>query len=514
MKETLASRPPEMPHDPATRSTLHDALPITLLTLAGLGVLSAIGHLAAPGPRAPSVVGAVMATPLPPSTAPDEPGDVRREDVRLTLRGLVVEATVRSPASTGAHPAMVLVHGAGRAHRSALADQAEAFARRGVVTLVADKRSSGYSFTNRDFDLLADDALVALAHLRTRPDVDPRRVGLWGSSEGGWIVPLAAVRSDAVAFAILVSAPTMSPLRQSMWVVDDRLRAFHAPSGVRSLASRFLSRGRFNYLHHDPAAVLRRVRQPVLGMFGERDRAMPVSECVRDLTAALEQGGNRHVAVHVYPNADHGIRTPDGRLADGYVDALVAWVHGLPGGGATPPDGPVAGAVPSDQVAAPHPVMDPWYGGDAAHGLAFTVAAGGLLAGPVASRVARRRGSGASTRHDGERSPWPDVRQSLRRTGRLAVGLVVLLHIVGGLAIGLALAGVAPGALAVGWLAARAAAVAAVALAAVSVTLVGAALRSGWRPSPPERATLVGTFGSTCVLLLTGAYWGLFDVGW
>ena len=46
--------------------------------------------------------------------------------------------------------------------------------------------------------------------LRAREDVDPERVGLWGISQAGWIMTVAAARSDALAFVIVTSGATIS----------------------------------------------------------------------------------------------------------------------------------------------------------------------------------------------------------------------------------------------------------------------------------------------------------------
>lgn len=57
----------------------------------------------------------------------------------------------------------------------------------GIVAIVYDKRTAGYSLTNRSFPALADDAVAAADVLRSWPGVDPDRVRLLGRSEGGWV---------------------------------------------------------------------------------------------------------------------------------------------------------------------------------------------------------------------------------------------------------------------------------------------------------------------------------------
>src|ERR687897_587767 len=95
---------------------------------------------------------------------------------------------------SGSRAAMALIHGSGPGPRELRRADAEAFAREGIVTLIYDKRTEGYSESGlgeRSYELLAQDALAAVRALRAHPEGDPGAVGLWGRSEGGWVGPLA-----------------------------------------------------------------------------------------------------------------------------------------------------------------------------------------------------------------------------------------------------------------------------------------------------------------------------------
>jgi uncharacterized protein len=65
-------------------------------------------------------------------------------------------------------------------------------------------KSTG-DFNKQHFVDRAEESLAAVRFLCERPDVRPDRVGLWGHSQGGMVAPLAASRSDKVAFVIQVS---------------------------------------------------------------------------------------------------------------------------------------------------------------------------------------------------------------------------------------------------------------------------------------------------------------------
>nr|ANY57981.1 hypothetical protein [uncultured bacterium] len=321
-----------------------------LLSVVAAGAVAALGGLGSaltpswqrPGIRGAAGFGDLPPTPMPP-VAPEDPRAPVTTEVTVPVDGTALSATVHAPSGGGRHPAVVLVHGGGPATRAALTDQADRLARSGIVALVYDKRTVGYSFARRDYGLLADDAVALARLLRGRPDVDPQRTGLWGVSEGGWVVPLAAAREPGLSFVILVNAPTMTPGAQLGWAIDDRLRRGHAPAGARRLAARAMAMGGTGYTDHDPLPGLRGITQPVLALYGAEDRAVPPAQSARILLDAVAAP----CTVRFFPGADHGMRV-DGRYADGYHDTMVAWINGLPGTAVST----VAGSVPTQVEAA------------------------------------------------------------------------------------------------------------------------------------------------------------------
>ena len=440
-------------------------------------------------------------------------GPIGREEVRISARDTGLDGTVLAPRELGRHPAVVFVHGAGRGSRVALIDQAEYLARAGIVTLVYDKRTVEYSFANRDFDLLADDALAAVGLLRERPDVNPDRVGLWGVSEGGWVVPIAVTRSSDVAFVILVSAPNVSPQSQAAWVFDDHLRRIAAPEGLRQLMVGSLSMGEFNYSHHNPVPALRQVRQPVLAVYGTGDRAIPVVQSSRVLVQALTDGGNAAYTIRFFEDADHDVRVGGG-FAPGYLQTVANWVGGLPMSAEPSPRAQIAGAAPVQAFRAVEPPIPPSYGTAAALLGAFGVAAAGYLAGPTAAGLARlRRGRGPND--PVVSAQWSQIRRTLRWAAVGGITSVVLTSLLIGLVVALVLLEAGTRSLAQGgWLVARSGAVIAVVAEVAAVETTVRSVRSGWRPSPAQAAALIGAIGGSGVVLLVGAYLGVFAPRW
>jgi uncharacterized protein len=129
--------------------------------------------------------------------------------------GVTLAGTLTSPSTPGPHPAVVLISGSGpqdrdetiAGHRPFLV-LADRLTRSGITVLRYDDRGFQKSTgnfqraTTRDF---VTDALAACDFLKSRPDVDAKRIGLIGHSEGGLVAPTAAVASDDVAFIVLLA---------------------------------------------------------------------------------------------------------------------------------------------------------------------------------------------------------------------------------------------------------------------------------------------------------------------
>jgi alpha/beta superfamily hydrolase len=107
---------------------------------------------------------------------------------------------------------------------------ADHFARNGIATLIYDKRGVGAStgkWAEAGFDDLAGDALAGLGYLQSRGDIRPRQIGLWGSSQAGWVMAKATSLSKQIAFIISVSAAGSgyTVAQQELYNVETEMRA-------------------------------------------------------------------------------------------------------------------------------------------------------------------------------------------------------------------------------------------------------------------------------------------------
>jgi alpha-beta hydrolase superfamily lysophospholipase len=145
----------------------------------------------------------------------DEAMPDTHEEVVFSNKNVTLAGTLTLPRISGRHPAVVLLHGSGPLNR----DQeifgmkpfwiiAEHLTRRGIAVLRYDSRGVGgssgapYQFTLQD---VAEDALAAIRYLKTRNEINPAQIGLFGQSQGAVVAPLAAPRSEDAAFIICLA---------------------------------------------------------------------------------------------------------------------------------------------------------------------------------------------------------------------------------------------------------------------------------------------------------------------
>jgi dienelactone hydrolase len=489
----------------------------SLVTVLGLGLL---GSVAGPGwsPRS-------LETTIVPQTADVSiGGDVVTDPVgtyavestlvQVELDGATVAAEVTAPAAESPagepperHPAVLFLHGAGTGRHTGFRETARALASSGVVAMVPDKRLDTYTTRERDYPAMAEDYLASLEVLRTRPDVDPDRVGVYGESEGCWIAPIAAATSPHVAFLIQVSAPVVSPRQQAAFATDAYLRNVGVPAALLRAIPRGIGSqvpgGGFEYADFDVRPYQRAVTQPTLIVYGTADASMPTIQGTEVMIDDLAAAGNTAYTVRYFAEANHGIRV-DGELVPEFLDVLARWIQGLPETARAEPR--IAGDQPEQRFVA-DPVERPrWYADGDMLVAGLQTALGAIVVGPVLWAGARL------LRRPRNRLPSPLARWMTV----LAVSTVATLAF-----FGVYLARVARLALDYqtdpvfvhgGWLAVQLLGIATAALFVTSVARVvsagraGRLARTGWT----GLLTIAGVHVGCFVLLLVAAYWGVF----
>ncbi len=271
-----------------------------------------------------------------------------REDLTIASGEVALAGTLVGGSSPGRRPALLLLHGSGPDGRENpyYGILAEAFARRGFVVLIYDKRGSGQSagdWRSVPFGALVDDAVAAMRTLRVHPTVDSTRVGIWGGSEGAGIAPEVADRVPGTAFLILQSMSGVTFGEQYLHQAahefrgnpDDsaavlrlqRLKIEYARAGtgwteyeaaVRAAAGQPYApyaspatsdnwwwawyRTKMDY---SPGPALEQIRIPVLAVWGGADPLIPVAESRAAVLAARREAGVAGDSLLVIEGASH-----------------------------------------------------------------------------------------------------------------------------------------------------------------------------------------------------------------
>jgi pimeloyl-ACP methyl ester carboxylesterase len=281
----------------------------------------------------------------------DEEGALRRAertpDSPLALRQLAIadaevplSGTLFLPVGAETVPAAVLIHGSGASDRDNLwyVHLARYLATNGIAVFLPDKRGTGQSggeWRTASFEDFAGDTLAAVRAVAARPEVDEGRIGVVGISQGGWIAPLVANRSEDVRFVVNLSGAAVRPVDQLRHETRQTLGQAGVPGWLASLlvpyAAAFPKHRRAEWWQKngefDPEPHWRASRQPALVVYGrgdERDN-VPVAESVAVFERiARDRPG---LTVRVFEGVGHGLYDAETRVIDaGFLDTLSGWI--------------------------------------------------------------------------------------------------------------------------------------------------------------------------------------------
>lgn len=302
---------------------------------------------------------------------PIKPYPYYEEEVEFknTKAGVTLAGTLTLPKKEGLFPVVVLISGSGPQNRDeelmghkpflVLSDY---LTKNGIAVLRFDDRGTASSTgdfktaTTPDF---ASDVEAGVAYLKTRKEIDKKKIGLIGHSEGGIIAPMVAVNSKDISFIVLLAGTGIPGdqlllLQQSLIgkasgtsdeilkkarainfdVFDlivkskstDQLKVDMASYFKRILAEKenaFMLQGMpeddfvklqvsqttspwmLYFIKYNPAIALEKVKCPVLAVNGEKDLQVPPKENLEAIKNALKKGGNKKVTAIELPGLNH-----------------------------------------------------------------------------------------------------------------------------------------------------------------------------------------------------------------
>jgi pimeloyl-ACP methyl ester carboxylesterase len=296
-----------------------------------------------------------QATSVPEATMTlTEPAQPRTEEIRFRSGDFELVGDLRFPAGDGPHPAIIMVHGSGSATRNGAVPfrpLIEIFQRHGYAVFSWD--TPGKSQSTGQFDegqrltqraeILAKGIEVLVEH----PAIDSSRIGLWGISQAGWVMPMALELTDDVAFMIVISGGAEDSIEQMAYQYGQKVVCGGGSLEQAALVEQYGAQAMrttsyAEYLEAmeilleipninlytgvtieiveeeewkpwprdidsfiDPMEIIEHTTIPVLALFGELDKNIDPVQGAEGYEAALQAAGNQNYHVEVIPAAGH-----------------------------------------------------------------------------------------------------------------------------------------------------------------------------------------------------------------
>ncbi len=292
----------------------------------------------------------------------------RIQEIRFRSGRFEIAANLYLPAvERNRYPAVVWVAGSGPGYRSISSPETKkvvnCFLDNGVAYLRIDKPGYGDSkgSVNDDslFAELSGIVLDAVDTLRHTAYIDPEKIGLFGSSQAGYIMPLAISRSPAISFMIGSSCPGENSIEQWDYLLERQMLCEGVPAERARESIRMFSilrcttiKKEFNdaleYFknnpmivpsvgydssfvqkakdwwprtidttdesHYNPIRLVEKFRIPLYLVYGAHDTQIDAVQAMDAYRSACARSGNDRLRMISLPASDHNMCLSEGCL--------------------------------------------------------------------------------------------------------------------------------------------------------------------------------------------------------
>lgn len=280
------------------------------------------------------------------------------EEIHFSINQFSIVGNLYLPEGDGKHGLAIWVHGDGpdlRSGRFPGTPFFNAFLDNGFAYFRCDKPGSGDSKGAFTDSLLFQEraAIVSAAvdALKNHPQIDSTRIGLVGSSQAGYVMPLVLTMRDDIAFMIGLSLPAMDGNEQWAYLLKMQmicegyseekaeeysrmhLKLIKSPSheeflkrvkyfeknpinipSLKGYDESFAERIRNWYppdwtktQSFNPMGIIAQTRIPVLAIYGENDTQVDPHQGAAAYQKNLQAAGNPFYEVKILPGADHNM---------------------------------------------------------------------------------------------------------------------------------------------------------------------------------------------------------------
>lgn len=290
---------------------------------------------------------------------PQKPYPYYTEEVKFENKtdNVVLAGTLSLPKKEGNFPAVILITGSGRQNRDeellghkpflVLADY---LTKKGIAVLRFDDRGAGEStgdFSKASTIDFSKDVQAGVDYLKTRKEINKKKIGLIGHSEGGLIAPIIAGNSKDIDFIVLLAGPGLrgdvllllqtelierqsgvsnEEIKKRQEILKGAYDLVVASSAndenfknsvstyfnskfdenqAKAATNQITSNWWYTFIKMDPAVALAKVKCPVLALNGSKDLQVPAEVNLQVIEKTLAKAGNKKVTAKIFPNLNH-----------------------------------------------------------------------------------------------------------------------------------------------------------------------------------------------------------------
>jgi dipeptidyl aminopeptidase/acylaminoacyl peptidase len=264
-----------------------------------------------------------------PALAEIEYTEIFFEHGDLQLAGMLILPEGEEP-----FPVAVIIHGSGTSARDSkwYLTITKHLQENGIAVLLPDKRGSEKSageWRGASFDDLAGDTIAAIEFIKQQEQFDYSYIGLVGMSQGGWIAPLTATKTDDVSFVVSMSGAAVTTDEQLLFEEINNITKMGTYRFLAKLIAPLTTKNIQGMdfwqpiAGFDPLPYWEQVTVPALAAFGGDDINVPVEESVRRLEAL-----DIDMLIKVYPEGGHGITDPNtGKVQEEFLNDLTEFIQ-------------------------------------------------------------------------------------------------------------------------------------------------------------------------------------------
>jgi len=327
-----------------------------------------------------------------PASGQDELNISTVEEIRFSYKHFEIVGNLYLPKEEGKNALAIWIHGDGpdlRTGRFPGRSFFNTFLDHGYAYFRYDKPGAGNSKGSFTDSLLFQEragiVTSAIGKLKTHPQIDSSRIGLVGSSQAGYVIPLVLTMRQDISFMIGLSLPAMEGHEQWAYLLKMQmicegypeekaeefsrmhLKLIHSSSHQEFLKTiKYFEKNPItlsslngydvNFAKRlpqwwpldwvktqsfNPMGIIAQTKIPVLSIYGEKDTQVDPHQGAEAYRESLKVAGNKFFDVKILPDADHNMSHAEtgclkeqkerrkSKMAPGLTELLADWLKKL-----------------------------------------------------------------------------------------------------------------------------------------------------------------------------------------